>query len=167
MNPSTKLKPDAKLDELAAMKAERAAKLKVPTKPPPTPPILTLKLNLVDLEGEEHTCELIVRIFNRDETLEVHRLAALYSGIDFDMLSSYAKEICLARAMVEVMWKNEVPEWLKVAMAQDEGVSLQIANAINSHRTAWFRGDYREGAEGKKSPGLVIVPVSPATSRAE
>lgn len=152
----------SKLDELAAMKAARAAKLNQPVKVA-TPPVLTINVNLVDLEGEERSCALAVRIFNRDEMLDVYRLAALHAAMDFDALPLFAQEVCVARSMVETMWKqNEVPEWLKLAMAENEDVCLQLGHAIKNHRTAYFRGDYRQGPEGKKAPGLAIVPVRPA-----
>lgn len=159
---STSKKPDSKLDELAALKAQRNASLKAPS-PPATPPVQDITVNLTDTQGEEHSTVLSVRVFNRDEMLEVYRLAALYAGIDYDILGQEGQTICLSRALVEVMWKNKVPEWLKTAMAEDEGVSIQLANAINSHRAAWFRGDYRTGEKGKKAAGLEIVPVRPAT----
>ena len=146
------------------MKAERAAALKQPATPPPAPPVQDINVNYVDTQGEEKTVTLPVRVFNRDEMLECHRLAALYSGIDYDTLGQEARDICLSRAMCDIMWKkkDEVPEWLKLAMAEDEGVSLQLAAAINSHRTAYFRGDYRTSTQGKKASGLAIVPVRPA-----
>jgi len=135
----------------------------MPEAKPIRPPVIDLRLELTDMEGVTNSCTLPIRILNRDETLDVHRLAAFYSGIDFDLLGAEARDMCLARATIEVMWKNnEVPEWLKTAMVDDEAVSLKLYTAVNSHRIAYFRGDYREGKEGKKPPGLVISPILPA-----
>lgn len=155
---------DTKLDELELMKQERAKATKQPA-PRPTPPVQDITINYVSPEGETKTVTLAIRILNRDEMLDVHRLAALYAGVDFDLLGQTGRDICYARALVEIMWRDGMPEWLKVAMSENEEYASQIAIAINNHRSAYFRGNYRASKEGQKPAGLEVVPIRPAPAR--
>ncbi len=156
----------SKLDELEVMKRDREAKLGK-SEPKSTPPVVDLKVTFTDAEGVTNTCTLPARVMDRDEILDVHRLAAIHAGIDIDLLGREGKSICLDRALVEIMWKDKVPEWLKTAMAKDEGIASQLSVAVNSHRTAYFRGDYRARKEGAKASGLEVVPVLPAAPDAK
>lgn len=155
---------EPKFDELEKHKAARAAAIKNAVPTPPKLPVLDINLNYTDPEGNSYSATLAVRVFNRDEQLEVQRLAAIYAGIDPDLLGTEGRNICVSRAMVELMWKTELPEWLKVAMASNEDLSLQLASAINKHRVDYFRGHYREGSNSPKKAGLEIVPVVPSAT---
>lgn len=159
--------PSSKLDELESHKAARNTAFKVPKPVASTPPVITIKLDYTDHDGAESTISLPCRVLTRDDVLDVHRLAAFYSGIEFDLLGREAQDICLARATVETLWSKEMPEWLKTAMEQDETIALKLYRAVNSHRDAYFRGDYREGQEGKKAPGLVVSPILPPHIKAK
>jgi hypothetical protein len=157
---------DDKLDELEQLRYERELKSK-PAKPKRTltPPVITAKLEYVDPDGEEFETVLEIRVLTQDELLRVTQLAAAYAGMDFDYLPEYGRRLCLAKATVATMWGKEVPEWLKVAFELDEGIALQLYEAIISHRAAWFRGDYRTGGEDKKPGGVVLTQIkSPTTA---
>jgi hypothetical protein len=154
---------DDKLDELEQLRYERELKSKPAkaTKRSLVPPVATFKVEYVDPEGEEYEASLDVRIFTQDELMRVTQLSAMFAGVDFDYLPEYGKRICLARATVLVMWGKEVPEWLKTAFELDETISLQVYEAVTSHRAAWFRGDYRTGGEDKKPGGMVLTQIKP------
>ena len=154
---------DDKLDELEQLRYERELRAKPPkpAKRAPTPPVVTAKIEYVDPDGEEYETALEVRILTQDELLRVTQLAAMYAGMDFDFLPEYGRRLCLAKATVAVMWGKEVPEWLKTAFEFDEGSSLQLYEAVISHRAAWFRGDYRTGGDDKKPGGMVVTQIKP------
>lgn len=160
---------DSKLDELEQMRAEREAKVaSVKLKTPQAPPTMAMKLEYVDLDGNEHACDLTIRILTQDEILRANQLASLYAGSDFfDFLPEFARRLCTARAHVSVMWGKQVPEWLKIAIETDENIALQIYDVINSHRAAWFRGDYRPSGASSKPSGLAITSVLPPTAKGQ
>jgi len=158
---------DSKLDELEQLRLEREAKT-APAKlaPPSPPPTVVIKLEYVSPDGSEYTADLTVRILTQDEILRANQLASLFAGSDFfDYLPEFARRLCLARAHINVMWGKQVPEWLKTALEADETISLQIYDAITSHRAAWFRGDYRQSGSSEKASGLALTTISPSGTK--
>jgi hypothetical protein len=161
---------DDKLDELEQLRYERELRAKqgqAPAKARLPPPVSATKIEYVDPDGNEHETVLDVRVLTQDEILRITQLASIYAGVDFDFLPEYGRKLCLARATCAVAWGKEVPEWLKAAMELDENISLQLYDVVNSHRSAWFRGDYRKSGTSKKPGGMVITPIKPAPAPGE
>lgn len=157
---------DDKLDELEQLRYERELKNSTPkkTKERLTPPVAVLRVNYVDPDGDEYDGNLDVRILSHDELLRVTQLASVFAGVDFDFLPEYGRRLCLAKATIMVMWSKDLPEWLKAAVDVDETISLQLYDAVTSHRAAWFRGDYRASGKSEKQGGMVLTQIKPATA---
>ena len=115
--------------------------------------IFTLKYT--DPDGTFHEEQVLSKILDGDERIDVARIAAKRAGVEWGYLPIAQAARIWAQATIAIQLR-EMPSWLGKWATEDDSLLFCCYEVCQAHETEFFRRSDGEGTPGAKAPRVFV-----------
>ena len=108
-------------------------------------------------DGQEYEGDLVSRILNNDERMEVNRIATRLAGVPWDRIPPVQAARIWALSSVSVQLRD-TPGWAKTWIPEDDTLLFSVFGQCELHDSEFFRSGGGTGTEGTETSRVSITP---------